>query len=715
MALREGRVARERGRVVAGWEELNAQCQALLVPTANDSPAARTLALVVESELQQAAGDLGASRRALEAAVVDTKTPRAVLELYHDRADALFRLLDDEAGLRTALGKLLAASRKPEVQLEYARAWARSLVRGQPLAAQHAALDRELEAWPPGTELHFALGLQRALLLVRGPDSPGAVEALRAVSRAEQRPDRRRAVLIEAEERSSDLGATDVLEVLATDAVTEVPRGSPDRPRVEQLFWRVIMGRAYLRRFQARYPEALADFEQVARQTNSLESWAGALDLRLKQGMSGPELIALLERDNTLPPHLRGWGQAWVIFRGLGELTVEEQQAARDRAKALLKPVWAQLKQHRLGQSLSGALRHEDYLATGELASAERASSHYLTALRLTMGTERQTAMVLGQAGLLQLAVRNYRLALAQLDEREKFPYIDNGSGLAVQLARARALLHVGREDDAAQTADEALAMTENEKAPKLHPFHVLALDRAAFTNLAASRYERALALYDRVLPELSGRNEVVARLARAASALGAGQSARALEDLKLVDEGLTRPEVVAELRLPHQTPESTLRTYHLISAGLRANACLLAGQLDAATAALERQRALQLESFAQTERDDNLRDQVLAECRLADVASERGLPDVAERWAAQALEHADQLAGRTGAPIGEEQADAIWLGARLATVRGGHLPPKLAARVRTTLEAMTATADPLWRVYERWFEVYLALDAAAR
>lgn len=712
VALREGQVARERGRVVAGWAQLVAQCEALLAPGAGDSPAARTLASVVESEVRQAAGDLGGSRRALEAAGVDQKTPRAVLELYHDRADALFRVLDDEAGLRVALGKLLAASRKPEVQLDYARAWARSLVRGQPPAGLSAAIDRELATLPAGAELRFALELQRALLLVRGPDSPGAVEALRAVSRAEQRPDRRRAVLIEAEERASDLGASEVLEALAWDAVAEVPVGSPDRPRAEQLFWRVIMGRAYLRRFQAKYPQALVDFEQVARQSNSLESWAGALDLRLKTGTPGAELVTQLERDATLPPDLSAWGRAWVIFRGLAELPVAEQQAARERALALLKPGWPRLKQHRLGQSLAGALLHEEFLATGDRAAAERASSRYLTALRLPNGTLRQTVMVLGQAGLLQLAVGNYRLALAQLDEREQFPYIDNGSGLAVQLARARALLHVGREKEAAETADEAVAMTQ--KAPKLGQYQLLALDRAALTNLAATRYARSLALYDRALPELTGRNAVVARLARAAAAVGAGQAKRALEDLATMDEELGRPEVVAELQLPHQSVEASLRTYRLIAAGLRANACQAAGQVEAAAAALERQRALGAEAFAVNDRDDELKGLVLAECRLADVAAERGLGEVAARWAAQGLEHADQLAGRTGAPITEEQADALWLGASLSTRRGGHLPSRLATRLRTTLDVMSAASDPIWRLYQGWFEVFLALDAIA-
>jgi hypothetical protein len=709
VALREGLAARERGRVVAGWSDALAACRALLEPTANDSPAARTLALVVDSELKQVAGDLGASRRSLEAAVVDQKTPRAVLELYHDRADALFRLLGDEAGLQEAVKKLLAASRKPEVQLEYARAWARSLVRGRPFAEQETVLARELAAAPDASEAKFSLELQRALILVRGPQSPGAIEALRAVSRAQQRPDRKRAVLLEAEERASDLGATDVLEALAQDAVVEVRPGSSDRARVEQLFSRVIMGRAYLRRFHGENALALEDFEQVARQTRSLEALVSALDLRLKAGTQPEALIAQLEGDKGMPAHLSAWGRAWVIFRGLGELSPEAQKQARERAQAVLKPAWLQLKKHRLGQALSGALKHEEFLATGDLAAAERASSHYLTGLRLMKGTPRQTPMLLGQAGLLQLAVGNYRLALAQLDEREKYPYIDNGSGLAVQLARARALLHVGRETEAAETAEEALAMTQ--KAPKLAQYRLLALDRAALTSLAAGKHARALELYDVELPLLAGRNALVARLARAAAALGAAQASRALEDLAVVDNALGHADVVATLRLAHQTTEQTSRTYRQIAAGLRANAHQALGQLDLAERSLERQRALGAETFAETDRDDDLRALVLAESRLADLTAARGQRDLAARWAKQALEHADQLASRTGAPIGLEQADALWLGGSLGAQAGAHLPSALAGRLRKTVENMATAQDPLWRVYQRWFEVYLALD----
>ncbi len=698
VALREGKVFRAKGRVVTGWGDLLGATRALLTPGEHDSSAARALSKVVESEAWQLAGDFGASRASLQAAVIDQKTPRAVLELYADRADALFRTLDDEPALQAALRTLLAASRKPEVQLEYARAWAHSLIRGKPWAEKEALVARELEQSSEGSEARFALELQRALMIIRGPEAPGALEALRALTRAQTRPDRKKAILLESTERASDLGAMDLLEALVRDAIVDFPLSSSDRLRVEQQFAAVVLGRAYSHRAKGEYDAALEDFESVARETRSLEALVGALDLHLKAGMKPAALVAKMAGDQAMASELRAYGQAWVLLRSLPDLGAAEQKKVREQCFALLKSEWRELRGHRLGQALSGALRHEDYLAEWHLDQAEHANANYLTALRITRGTPRQTAMVLGQAGLLQLEVGNYRLALAQLDEREKFPFIDNGSGLAVQLGRARALLHVGRMPEAVETVEEGLAMTT--KSPKLAQWHVLALDRAALINLAADKYERALALYDEAIPSLQGRNLLVARLARAAAALGAKAPERALADLDAFDQGFAK----AELRLPHQTVERSTRSYQLISAGLRANAQQALGHTAEAATALEHAHGLLAATFKEDDRDDELKALALTEARLGELSQ--------RSWAETAVAHADQFAARTGTALSEEQVDTVWLQATLYQRHGEKLPPALAERMRRLLDAMTVSADRLWRVHMRWFEVALALDA---
>jgi tetratricopeptide (TPR) repeat protein len=561
---------------------------------------------------------------------------------------------------------------------------------------------RELAAAPEGTEAHFAIELQRALMIIRGPEAPGALEALRALTHAQTRPDRKKAILLEATERASDLGADDLLESLVRDAIVDFPVSSSDRLRVEQQFAAVVLGRAYAHRAKGEFDAALEDFESVARETRSIEALVGALDLHLKAGMKPAVLSERVSKDQALAVELRVYGQAWVLLRSLPELDAAGQKKVRAQCFALLRSQWGELRGHRLGQALSGALRHEEYLAEGQLDQAEHANANYLTALRITRGTPRQTAMVLGQAGLLQLAVGNYRLALAQMDEREKFPYIDNGSGLAVQLGRARALLHVGRLPEAAETAEEALTMTL--KSPKLAQWHVLALDRAALTNLAADKYERSLALYDEAMPSLTGRNLLVARLARAAAALGAKLPERTLTDLDAFDQAFAKAEVEAQLKLPHQTVERSARSYQLISAGLRANAQQALGHAPLAATALERVHGLLAASFKEDDRDDELKALALTEARLAELK--------AESWAATSVTHADQLAARTGAALSEEQVDTVWLQATLYQRRGEKLPPALVERMRHLLDAMTVSADRLWRVRMRWFEVALAADA---
>jgi tetratricopeptide (TPR) repeat protein len=160
---------------------------------------------------------------------------------------------------------------------------------------------------------------------------------------------------------------------------------------------------------------------------------------------------------------------------------------------------------------------------------------HYLVALELVGDNARFRAMILGELGLMHTDVGNYRIALGYLLERDKLPYSDNAEGLDVLLSKAQALLHVGRDKDAAAAGDAALAMIA--RNPALAPYRLLALDWAAVDNLAAGRFARALALYDEEIPLLDAstrplfadRNRMVARIARAAAAVGANAPARAL------------------------------------------------------------------------------------------------------------------------------------------------------------------------------------------
>ena len=174
---------------------------------------------------------------------------------------------------------------------------------------------------------------------------------------------------------------------------------------------------------------------------------------------------------------------------------------------------------------------------------------------------------------------------------------------------------------------------------------------------------------------------------------------------------------LVAGLALvwPHATVEEVVRSYRLITAGLRANAHRRLGELDAAQAALETRRALALERLAQSDIDDHLRAVALVEARLADNARDRHDAAGAARYLGQAPTHAYKLRKRTGAPVERAQLDVLWLAAELRAQTHVDLPFNLPRRLRHAYDRMVKQNDAAWRGYQRWFELYLTLLSPLR
>ncbi|MET0400828.1 MAG: hypothetical protein ABW123_00440, partial [Cystobacter sp.] len=664
---------RERGLVDDEPEGTERQRMAALDPADAPSPPSAVFRHVVRSELSVAAGDFTRARQELEAAVVTDTTPRAVLEAYHDQADALYRALDDRRAL-VEVGRRLSVNKvfKDDDQLDFARAAVRALYRGRPLAEADAAMARELEAATPGSAYAFALELGRRVNALHEERPPRAVrEALISFYHQQEDPLRRRALVQDAVERAAALGADGVLESLATVYVDDAPAGTEERRRAERLFRRAMMGRAYRRLGRQRLEEARADFDLVTQRTGSLESAIEAMSLRLRAGVSpeGVEKEVTTSSAKMARP-LAHFVKAYLMARQLPKLDDRAHARAVTAAMAELRASWPELKNQRAVHALSGAIQHEDFLRGHAPPAAERANRHYLIALDLVRNNVRYKAMLLGALGLLHTQVGNFHIALGYLEQRDRLPYVDNAAGLAVSLARARALLHVGRDEESARAADQALAMVDAN--PKLARFAPLVLDRAALYNLAAGRFERALALYDRVLPTVDAgprdeeglRNRLVVRLTRCAAALGAGQPQRALEDLAHVERDLDSPAVRATLNRARATPRHVERSYRIIAAGLRANAETRLGHLESAAHALEQRRALFLKQFAESELDEDLRAVTLAELRLAENAVDREEPARAARWLGEALKHADAFVERTHAPVDAGQLDVLWFAA---------------------------------------------------
>lgn len=710
---------RERGHMVDEPSGAEQQRLAALDPAAAPSPPSALFQHVVRSELAEAAGDFARARQELEAAQVTDTTPRAVLEAYYERADALYRKLDDREAL-VDLGRRLSTNKAfPEDdQLDFARAAVRALYRGRSYAEADAAMAQALASAPAGSAYAFALELGRAVNALHEERPPRAVrEALLTFYHQQKNPLRQRALVQDAVERAAGLGADGVMEALALAYVDDAPAGTEEGRRAERLFRRAIMGRAYRRLGKQRLDEARADFDLVTRRTGSLESAVEAMSLRLRAGVS-PEVV---EKEVTttsakMAVPLAHFVKAYLLARQLPKLEDRAHAQAVTAAMQALRSDWKDLKNQRPVQALAGAIQHEDFLRGHDPAAAERANRYYRIALDLVRNNVRYRAMLLGALGLLHTQVGNFHIALGYLEQRDKLPYVDNAAGLAVSLARARALLHIGREADAAQAADKALAMVD--AAPKLAKFVPLALDRAALYNLAAGRFERALALYERELPGLETgasdaeglRNRLVVRLARCAAEVGAGQPQRALEDLNLVDRDLATPAVQATLSWSHATPQHVQRAYRIIASGLRANAETRLGRMDAAAHALEQRRGLFLEQFAESDRDEDMGAVTLAELRLAENAVDRQDSAQAARWLGQAISHADTLVERTHAPASAGQLDALWFAAQLHSAGNARLPFDVPARLNQSQRSLLSQRAPSWRAYQAWFEIYLAL-----
>jgi RNAse (barnase) inhibitor barstar len=712
---------REQGRLMEGFRlEAEERLRKLRADQA-PSPMAEDLTHLARSAIFDGLGDKEQARSELEAVTVDETTPAPIVEAVYLYSDGLYRQLDDREALVGVCRQLSEnAALRPDEQLRYARAAVRAMVRGLPFAEADARLARErTTATARESELVFAIDLARDVLAIRDAHVPQAVgDSLLGLYAAQTRPGRRRALIVDAVARADEVDADAVLDALVQRDIQDVKPGTHERGEAEDVYERLILARAYERAAANRNEEARVDFDSVAAQTGSLEAVVGSIDMRLKMRESPAAIEARVTQPGTPAARAR-FAKAYLIARRLPFLEGAAHASAAAAALAALDASWSELKDERVAQALFGALLHEEYLQTEDLATAERANVHYLVALELVGENARFRALILGQLGLLHTDVGNYRIALGYLLDRDKLPYSDNAEGLDVLLSKAQALLHVGRDAEAAAAGDAALAMIA--RNPALAPYRLLALDWAAVNHLAAGDFGRSLALYDDEIPLLdastsppSGRNQVVARLARAAAAVGAGKPSRALVDLDAVAARLREPRTIAALQWPHATAEQVGRAYRLIASGLRANADRELGRLDAEAQAIEARRAILVEEVGETNRVEIEREQMLAEAQLAWNAGQRGNALAAGQWLGRALVRADDLRARANGVSDREQLDVLWLAAELTVSMRVALVADLAKRMDSELTELAARREPALRSYERWFEIYRPLLDAA-
>jgi len=707
---------RELGRLESTFSSEARVRSSGLREEAGDSRAATALVHVVRSEIADTLGDKTSARTELERALL-SEPPAVVVRFLYERADALYRELDDRAAL-VAVCERLATNTEigADERLEYARAATRAVTRGLPFDAADVELARERAKAPADSELAFAIDLERAVLAIRGAH-PGAAarNAIVALYEAQTRPERRRAVVLDAVRHAAEMSADGVIDAIAVRHLADTAPGTLERKRAERLYERAIMGRAYRRAARGHTASAIADFDAVAAKSRSLESVVASIDLRVQQGNKPDAIAADYDAHAKLyTPDTLAFVRAYLISLELPSLEGHAFEAHAARARAALDKS-ADLKNQRMVPALNGSILHQEFLQKGDTALAMRANVFDLIALDLARNDPRMRAMLLGQLGVLHTSVGNYQIALSYLKRRDELPFVDDAASLATRMAEARAQLHAGHDAEAARIAEESLAMTE--RTPALAEYRVVALDRAALYALSAGRFDRALALYDRLVPlllgnddEASRRNRFVTRLARAAAAVGANKPARALEDLGAIEPALRDGSMRKALDWPHANVDDTMATYGAIVTGLRANAHGALHDLDAQGRALAENRARFAERYARSNQVELLRALGLVETRLAGNAAERGDATRARDWAATALTHADALRPSPSDPIQRAQVDALWLAAELSVFL--HAPPAFDITTRlanTCAEIATGQNRRLART-ARWLEVYEVL-----
>ena len=708
---------RERGRLSEDFFDEAQKRLDSLTEQPTDSRAAIALMHVVRSEIADGIGDKTRAKNELEQAVVDDKTPRAVLRFYYERADALYRELDDRDALAEVCKRLSQnGSFELGEQLDFARAAVRAMTRGLAYDTADAVLARERPKAPEGSELAFAIDLGRAVLADRNAEPPESVKAaLLALYSAQARPDRRHAVVYDAVKRATLTGADRITEALAIRYVDDAKPGTAEKRRAQRMYRRALNGRAYRRIAQGRTDEALKDFDAVVDKTGSLEAVMAAVDLRLHRGDKPEAIRADYERQHDA--HAAAMFAFVEAYLTSIELPAIEGSAFDEKANGALKRLraqWPELKNKRVVRAVYGSILQQMHLRTGDVSLAERANVHDLVALDLAAQNVRYRAMILGELGLLHSAVGNFQIALSYLMPRDKIPYADDAPSLGVRLATARALLHAGKDAEAAHAADEALAMTE--RAPALAEYRVLVLERAALYNLSAGKFDRALQLYDVLAPIVDAgkaadanarRNRFVVHLSRAAAAVGAKKPERALPDLDVVDKQARDPDMADVVKWPHASVEHVMASYRSIIAGLRANAYGEQGDLERQNRALVARREVFAERFAKVNRNEYLRSLSLVESRLAENAEARHDARAAGAWLTSALSHMDTLRARTGSEVMREQLDVIWLGAAL----GAPVTFDLGKRLDAASDELVKARDPELRNVARWLEVYRALS----
>ena len=364
---RRAQRARERGRMAAEFVSESRARLAALDLGKTKMPAAIALKHIVRSEIADSLGDKELARAELDAVPLDEVLLPSVLEAYYERADALYRELDDRDALVAAARKLAEhPALDGEARLRYARAAVRALVRGRattkPTPCWRGPRRRRAPSWPSPS----SSGAPSAPFAPRSRPRACARRWWRSIAGSSGMTGSAPSCSMPCS-APRRLEAEKLVEALAQLYVDDAPRGTQERRRAERLFERVMLSRAYRRLAKGHLDHARDTFLQVAETTGSLEAHVGYVDLRLGAGATPGELRAEYDRrsgDANAPVSL--FVRAYLLARELPSLRGDAREQAIDGAIAGLRRAAPALRGKPEPQVVWGAVLHERYLDDGD-------------------------------------------------------------------------------------------------------------------------------------------------------------------------------------------------------------------------------------------------------------------------------------------------------------------------------------------------------------
>lgn len=685
-----------------------------------------SLARVARAEILAVLGELGPAEA--ELALVDpaAEGDPLVLRLYAQRAHQLYRLL----GHRERLAQTLLAlaghpALSPLQRYRYAQGLVQQLGHGRSLARRRGLVKEWRTRAQDVPEAALLLEVEEALLTLGAQPVDAVRKQVFGAYRRNKEPEARKALVAATLQRALRTDEEFLLYQFANTWVSYVDRNHPERRYAERIYRDTVLERAYGELQRGNTSDARGYFYGCTMQTDALEAHVGFVEGRIAEGKRAALDKDYARRFPERPAHpILRFVRAYLAAR---DLSPEQPAATFNPAlKAALRNVRAAARglPANLHVNLLWAhLEHLRFLRSGSAASSSTAHNKYLLALDLARRRPRLRATVQHALGLLAAATGNHRIAASHLWERQRLPFDEPLTHLALLLSLSRSQTHIEDYKAAAATAQQALELTAAHA--DLRRFRLMALERKALAEHLGGDPEAALATYATLAPlvqatsadpagpaaELARRNLLKLHLGQGAAALAAGQPDVARRHLHaalaVADDpaGLPAPSAKAPGQHLRARVRPTPSDYRRILHGLLAQAETAAGNTAAADTSLSTRLALLEQRHKRTEDATVLLDIARTHHQRAALAHAGGDHERALEHLTAGLVAADRHASETGSEMNEAQVRLLLSAAELR-LDGGVASDKysfdLPKRLLTLHRVMCKRPNPL-RAAERF------------